>query len=289
MRKPLVAIFANILFLKILICSATPADSTIFLQKKINGWERQNPPQIFAGTALFNHIDGGAELFHEFGFRQLFVLDFKKDSLQLSLEIYQMENPTAALGIYLLKCGKETPIAAVQARNSGNYLQIIAVKNNDFFQLNNFSGTKNGLNELPSLLNPILDSIAETPEIPLLKYLPQKNLVTGSIFIFRGPYALEPIFTFGEGDIFQLNGKIFGIGADFDSAGVKFTRLIIPYPDSLAAKKAYQNFLTFHDPYLQIIHNSARKTVFKDFRGKFGSVALIKEKILIKINLSAEP
>ncbi|OQX86122.1 hypothetical protein B6D60_06770 [candidate division KSB1 bacterium 4484_87] len=288
MKKSLLAIVANILFLQVLICSAMPVDSLIFLQKKINGWERQESPQYFTGAALFNHIDGGAELFHEFGFRQLSVLNFQKDSLEVSLEIYEMENPTAALGIYLLKCGKETPITAVHSRNSGNYLQITAVKNRYFLQLNNFSGRQETLDELASLLNPILDSIDETPRIPLLAYLPQENIIPGSIFIFRGTYALEPIFTFGDGDIFQLNGKIFGIGADFDSAGVRFMQMVIPYPDSIHAQNAFQNFINFRDPYLKIIEQHSDFIKFMDFQSKPGSVRLKNENILIKINLPVE-
>jgi hypothetical protein len=264
-------------------------DKPIFLQKTINDWQQKSSPKIFTKATLFNHIDGGAEIFLEFGFNRLFVLNFARDSVSVVLEIYEMENPTAALGIYLLKCGTETSDLLIHGRNSGTSLQTTILKNRYFFQLNHFSGKENLQHKFADLLNPILDAIPDGSDISLVKELPPGKIIPGSIFLFRGPYALEPIFTFGDGDIFQLRGKIFGIGADYDSSAFKYTQLVIPYPDSTLASAAYDNFLLHHDTYLKIISESPQQVIFQDYQNKFGLIKKINRKILIKLHLPTEP
>ncbi len=272
-----------------LFCGQLLSNDSLFVRSEINGWRQTAPKKLFTPATLFNHIDGGAEIFLEFGFRQCTIFQFSRDSLEIELEIYEMENPTAALGIYLLKCGNETPIKTIHSRNSCSYLQIIAVKNRFYLQLNNFSDKRIPSSQFSEFINSIFDPISSNYKIPLLDELPTENRIEHSIFLFRGPYALEPVFTFGNGDIFQLNGRIFGIGADYTNNDTKFTRMAIPYPDSLSARRALSNFVANHDPYLKILQQNENAVTFQDFQNKFGKIELCGNKVVIKIDLPLEP
>jgi len=70
----------------------------------VPGWALKDAPQVYKGEDLFTYIDGGAEIYHEYGFRQVLAQDFvDKNQKGVTLEIYEMADPTAAFGIFSFK------------------------------------------------------------------------------------------------------------------------------------------------------------------------------------------
>ena len=68
------------------------------------GWVKDGDPQEFVGEDLYTYIDGGAEIYQEYGFRRVVVQDYENASgKSVSLEIFDMENPAAAFGIFSFK------------------------------------------------------------------------------------------------------------------------------------------------------------------------------------------
>ncbi|HUX08049.1 MAG TPA: DUF6599 family protein [Acidobacteriota bacterium] len=83
---------------------AAPADEDIFTLLPGNGvpegWELPEAPQLFPREALFSHINGGAELYLQYGFDRLALADYEKGSLEVRVEIYKMNDAEAAAGIF---------------------------------------------------------------------------------------------------------------------------------------------------------------------------------------------
>lgn len=253
------------------------------------GWKKAGRMLQYTSKNLYDRINGGAELFMEFGFERLLIQHYLKDSTEISAEVYQMECPAAALGIYLTKCGNETPVASIPTRNTGNRFQFTLLKGNCFIFINNFSGDNDFIPTMTTLAQQVLERIPEQPPVALFQNLPQQNLIEGSERLIRGPYALQPIFTFGSGDILQLSRKVFALVADYlTDDEKKYTFLFIPYPDKNAAVAAYQNLIQNLDPYLTIKNQSTNGFLFQDYQNKYGRVNLKENVIEIKINLERE-
>lgn len=194
----------------------------------LSGWVKSGQMHRFLKNDLYGYIDGGAELFHEFGFEELLVQNYQQGEQEISLEAYRMENALAALGIYLMKCGQETPIDGIAARNSGNKYQINIVKGRYFVEVNSFAGDEAILPAAVELAQKLLASIKTGAPISFPEWLPLANLIPGSERLIRGPYSLQTIYTFGEGDIFQLQGQLFGVVANYrDETRRTFSQLII--------------------------------------------------------------
>ncbi|HEX9972044.1 MAG TPA: DUF6599 family protein [bacterium] len=254
------------------------------------GWTTCGRSLVFNKNDLFNYIDGGAELFLEFGFKQLTVQNYKHGEYEVSLEVYEMESPTSALGAYLMKCGEETSIEGIPVRNTGNKYQFTMVKGNCFVQINSFSGNERLTPVLTSLAQASLKFIAETKPVKIFDDLPKDGLIPGSELIVRGPYALQPIYTFGDGDILQLQGEIFGVTADYrDSDHKTYSKLVIKYPTKVAALSAFQNLAKNLDSYSTILSQSETGFIFKDFQKKYGEVKLSNSKLEIHFKLSQKP
>lgn len=273
---------------------AASADLAFPEDNYVPGWTKSERTHRYEKSNLFDYIDGGAELFLEFGFDRLLVQRYKrvdaKREEEIALEVFVMESPEAALGIYLTKCGKETPVRGLKARNSGDRYQFTIVRGNCFVQVNNFSGDETLMHVMVALAQKTLATIPKGHPVKLLDRLPKKDFVAGSGLIIRGPYALQPIFTFGKGDVLLLGGRVFGVTGDYVGAnGDIYTRMFILYPEPKAALSAFENLVNNLDPYLEIITRWEKGFSFKDYRDKFGIVELNGDVMKIEINLPEKP
>jgi hypothetical protein len=254
------------------------------------GWAKAGALRTFAGQDLFNQIDGGAELFLEFGFAKLRLQAYARDKAELTLNAYEMESAASALGIYLMKMGRETPFPEIAARNSGEEAQVTILKGRYFIQVDNLGDVPASKAEIAALANAFLADVAEEAALTPLDLLPAEGKVPGSERLIRGPYGLQPYFTFGEGDILQLGGKTFGVVANYrERPDAVFLRFIIPYAEETQAGSVYANLLANLDPYLNVLETRERAFVFEDHLGKFGIVERKGSNLDIRVSLDLKP
>lgn len=81
----------------------TPLDSLIPQKDLPKGWTLIHGPQLYNKKTLFEHINGQAELYLKYGFRQsVFAIyqDKKKAQNQIEVDIYDMGNVVQAFGVF---------------------------------------------------------------------------------------------------------------------------------------------------------------------------------------------
>ena len=251
------------------------------------GWAKAGPLRAFTGQDLFNQIDGGAELFIELGFVRLRLQAYARGRAELTLNAYEMESAAAALGVYLMKMGKETPFPEVAARNSGEEAQASIVKGRYFIQVDNLGDVPASRAEAAALANAFLAGVAAESAPTPLDALPAEGKVAGSERLVRGPYGLQPYFTFGEGDILSLGGRTFGALAEYRMpGGAAFTRLIVPYPDPDAAAAALAHLRANLDPYIKVTGDRPEGFDFVDFQARKGAVSRTGAVLDIRFNVT---
>jgi len=262
--------------------SAPPVPDATFAP----GWAKAGPLRTFVGQDLFNQIDGGAELFLELGFARLRLQSYARGKAELTLNAYEMEGPVSALAIYLMKMGRETPFPEVAARNSSEEVQLTILKGRYFVQVDNLGDVPASKAEAAALANAFLAGVAAEDGPTPLDALPAEGKVPGSERLLRGPYGLQPYFTFGEGDILQLRGKIFGALANYRRPdGAAFYRLIVPYPDAAASAAALAHLKANLDAYIKVTADRPGGFDFIDFQSKKGSVARSGAVLDIRFNV----
>lgn len=85
-----------------------PGDLSGLIPKsgEVSSWTLSETPKNYHGDELFQMIDGGADIYHEYGFTQVLSAEFMDArGKSIKLEIYEMESPAAAYGIYTFKVG----------------------------------------------------------------------------------------------------------------------------------------------------------------------------------------
>jgi hypothetical protein len=252
------------------------------------GWTVKEKPSVYAKADLYGYMDGGAELFFEFGFQDLTVQKYGNHADELALEAYRMADAEGALGIYLIRAGKEIPVKGVQGRSSGDRYQFLSCKDNYFFQVDNFKGDIRRVPDMVRLLNSALASLPK--EIaPPPDPLPAENRVPGSYLVLRGPLGLARLATLGEGDILLFKGRATAHAADYQDSGGTHTLVLVRYPDEKSAASAFEYLCGHLDSYLTVKSKIPARLVYKDYQGKFGEVDLEGPALRLRLGMAKEP
>ena len=187
--------------------------------------------QSFQGDDLYQMIDGGADIYHEYGFRQVLSTEYVDGRGKIiKLELYEMESPMAAYGIYSFKVGEGGKELAIgrEARLEDYYLNFwkgklqVTVIGQDADEV-----TVQGV---VALAGAVAARIAQTgPRPELADLLLQEPLPFSHPKYLRGPIGLmnyylfdrENIFRIGEGFVGGVEGcrtMVFRYATDRESA-----------------------------------------------------------------------
>ncbi len=68
---------------------------------EIGGWKQSGEIQTFIPKTLFEYIDGDADLYVMYDFQELKVAEYRNEKkASVTVEVYELETPTHAFGIY---------------------------------------------------------------------------------------------------------------------------------------------------------------------------------------------
>jgi len=274
-----------------LVGTAATADTIMPGSGAVDGWNHDGSQRRYRAADLYGHINGGAELFLELGFEELLVQTYARGGREIGLEVYRMDSALAALAIYLFKCGEETPWPEIGARNSSTRFQATILRGNCFILVNSFSGDETLRPDMAALAGCLLDRI---PDARLgsdpFGWLPLDGRLPGSGRLVCGEYSLQSIYTFGQGDMLQLGGELFGAAAEYRADnGTVVTRIVVKYPDRARAEAAMAGLQSGLDPALTPLVKTDTLLLFQDWKDRFGLVKLIETRLDIRVNLAGRP
>jgi len=252
-------------------------------------WKKNGPMKVFTSEDLYGHINGGAEAFLELGFEQLTVQKYRDGANELAVEIYRMTDPTAARGIYLARCGRETPDQALRERHTASRQQILLQRQRYYIVLYNTAGGAANAPMLVKAAQSIAPKLPADTPVPVLDVLPAAGLVPGSARVIRGPVSLQALYTLGDGDILQLGGKITGVGGDYKDARGSTTLIIVDYPTPAAVGAAFKHLTANLDTYLKPTASTGGFLVFQDYEKKYGVVTVAGRRLQVRLHLTKPP
>lgn len=202
------------LMISALFSSGAELPQLVPATNEVPGWKQAEAPRIFAHDELFDLIDGGAELYHEYGFVQAVSVRLDGPSAQtLQLEIYEMKSAAAAFGVYsLMQSPKGERLAIGQA--ACRFPDYLVFWQGPFYASLTLTGrVKGSAEELATIARWIADRISVRGAAPsLIDALPKMGLQETKYF--RGPVALSNVHVFGAGNVFGTVESARGLYAD---------------------------------------------------------------------------
>ncbi len=86
----------------------------------MDGWTLAGPAQVFLPDTLYDYIDGGSDLYLKYDFEELQVVEYRKDTMSVSAEVYRHRDADNAFGIY---SQERVPTADFQALGAQGYYE----------------------------------------------------------------------------------------------------------------------------------------------------------------------
>ena len=172
--------------------------------EQLNSFELKAEPEYYQGDDLFLLINGGADIYLEYGFKDVISASFaNKTGLNFKAEIYQMLNDSATYGIFSFNSGNR-----IVTHNIGDACVI----QNDFLIFikgNYYTVLTSSSNKEEQQLNLVGFAVVISDKIEVSGFLPKlvaehKDIALNPVY-FLGNLALSNKYLFDHSDIFQFS------------------------------------------------------------------------------------
>ena len=198
----------------------------------LEGWKMTAAPEVFIGDDLFSLIDGGADLYLEYGFDRVVTAHYADPALNnIQIEIYGMIDAPSAYGIFSI-----TQQAVEWSKRYGNLSaekeEYISFWKDKYYVILSWSSRQH-LDEplLAKLANMIGEKITDEGTYPALLQDFQVLDPEKKVIFLKGNLALSNFYYFDYRDVFKLREALACALDGHD-------RIVINYPDQAKALEA---------------------------------------------------
>jgi hypothetical protein len=248
---------------------------------EIAPWRKSGPPAIFEEDRLFEYIDGGAEIYFEYGFRQAVTQEYIHGDNFIIVEIYEMNDSDAAFGIYSVQRDYKLPALEIgsdgtQFDNHISFWQeryVVAV-----MESVPDSVSKEVLNRIAQKISLRIGKTSESPE--LVKHLPRKNMVPRSQGFIEGILGLNNQYYLAHENVLDLGYQnVEGAFATYRLDSKEAHLLIVQYDSSKKSKvKKAEVQKIFSGKYKM---DEGDSSVYKDKKGRFYSAKSVNNLLCV--------
>ena len=225
-------------------------NNEVSLPSEIAGWKWDGKEMMYDSKSVFQYMDGAAELYLAYGFRNLRVRRFEKPNQPpITLELYDMASPENAYGVFSFE-RQDEPVGIGQGSEFGGGL-LRFWKGNYFVSI---YADGEGPDVQPAVLKigeAVSLQIRVTGSEPkLIGFFPGKDygLVDKSVRYIKSHVLLNQRFFLSHQNILDLNPKTEAGLAQYLQDKQKVTFLLIRYPASAEAQTAYTKFIKSYMP-----------------------------------------
>ncbi len=210
-HSPLLPVLLFLFFLCPLWNAAYPQKTDLF--PAMDGWQLSGNPATYTAANLYEYINGAAEAYLSYDFRELQVTEYRNDRNEfLLVEIYRFDSPADAFGIY----SQERPA-------KGNYLRIGTqgyyeagmlnfVKDRAYVKLNGYELADEQESILKSFAGEIAQNLPGSELLPVeLNYFPKENKILNSEKYIARNFLGYPFFTTGFTAGYKMDGRDYSL------------------------------------------------------------------------------
>lgn len=146
----------------------------------------------FGNDGLWGYINGGADLYLEYGFEQVTVQEVQIGKAAYKVDIYRMDSPEAAYGVYSVSRFRCRETNVINHTDCSTPYQYLAAKGNYFLSVSNASGTIAEQQEGLKVAGIILSQITDIdPGFPSIFLDPALEESFAGLKYIKGPIGLQ--------------------------------------------------------------------------------------------------
>jgi hypothetical protein len=148
--------------------------------------------RVFDGNALWGYMNGGADLYLEYGFEGLRVQEIEVEGTALKMEICHMKSPEDAFGMLSIKRFKCNKSAMLVQQDCLTGYQYQAAVGNYYISVINYTGSQQDIAQTVKAAGSLVKIIDGSDfQIPAFKDVDPKQIQADKIKLVRGQLGLQ--------------------------------------------------------------------------------------------------
>ena len=216
-----------------------PLDALFPASKSIGDYATNGAPRTFVHSNLTDFVDGQADTYFAYNFRQVAVQSYTTAALiPLHVEIWQFGDSADAYGVYTLS--RSIVTAGIGNDGSTTFERRIAFWQ-DRYYVHVSCESKLPQADLEAFARAVAQALPTGGDRPaLLQRLPQDGLTPNDAIYFHLEITLQNDIYLGGTNKLGLSPRTNGLEAHYTLAGQTATLLLIQYPDAQSAAAGWQ-------------------------------------------------
>jgi len=215
---------------------------------EICGWRGDGQDATYDRETVFQYIDGAAEVYLTYPFRQVFVRRFAKAGAKpLVAEVYDMGSSADAYGIFSFEREEEKQGIGQGYEYAAGWLRLW--RGPYYVSVLCQPETPEGREAVMALGSSIAEAIPATgPPPAVLGFLPPSGLLPNTVRYFHSHHCLNYHYFVADQNILELGPKTECVLARYQQEGGKPHLLLVRYPSAETAAAALRSFLKAYLP-----------------------------------------
>ncbi len=221
------------------------------LPHNLSVWKKSEQAKYYSQKNLSEYIDGNAELFISYNFKNLLTLSYKNEKEnEITVDIFDMGNSRNAYGVF--SNGREKEDGFISAEIGSEYGGGLLTfwKGRYYVSILAYPETKETKKTIREIAKNLVDNMkGENIKPELVRSLPKKNLAPYSIKYFYHYVWLNSYYFVSNENILNMGDKTSAVLARYYPEGrgkQAVILLLVKYQknnDALEAEKKFRNFV----------------------------------------------
>jgi len=216
------------------------------------GWQALDTVKLYKGRELYQFINGGADLYLEYGFQEAATRAFGTgDQASVFVTLYRMADPEAAFGIFsVTRRPDHQPLAL--GSGCSQWLYVLIFYQGEVFEeiqaLETSTEIKSVMEDLARSIEARLPAPGQSPQPELLNLLPEEALLPHSEVLVRGVLGLNSRRYLSDENLYALSDRTPGVLGSYQlqEDAQPVVLLVVNYPDNARAQSVYSALKTFY-------------------------------------------
>ncbi len=199
-------------------------DLASFFPAACGSWQAADSLRLFTGEKLYDLVDGGADIYLEYGFLRAGAQHYSgPHGGEISVEVHEMSDTTAAWGIYSFLAA-ETGVAAVFGQEGvegedfvifwkGRFVVLVSAINDE---------GRAGLAELADEVSRRIPPAGSRPDLAEILLRPEFH--NDGVLFMKGMLAFDRRAELGTGNIFRFEEAVSGIYGGCTTMVLRYSR-----------------------------------------------------------------
>lgn len=229
-----------LLFVKV---DAQNAESLKLTRSDLPGME-ETRFSVYDENTLWGYINGGADLYLEYGFSEMFAQDFVWETEPFKVDAYFMNSPAAAFGIFSVSRFSCKSSGTVAKWDCINPYQVQVAYGNLYLSVVAYNGTERSMELAERIANKFIKKL-KTKEFALPKFfdIEDTDINLSSVKLIMGQLAMQNSYVALENEFSGVSNYKFWV-VPFSVESKTFEMIIAEFDSIEASDQVAQRVLS---------------------------------------------